>query len=166
MARRGAPVWPVWVLLLIAAALEVIPLPEALQPLRPPLPAIAIIYWTMMWPRRFNLGAAWIIGLLLDLLHGQLLGQNAFALTVVAYLTLRFHLQIRIFPLWQLTMTVFALLAIDAFLQFWIEGVAGVASVDPGRWIRIVIGALLWPPLMAIMDRVRMNIETRETPLT
>ncbi|MCZ6517463.1 MAG: rod shape-determining protein MreD, partial [Gammaproteobacteria bacterium] len=85
----------------------------------------------------------------------------AIALSIVAYLTLRFHLQIRIFPMWQLTMTVFALLAINAFIQFWIDGVAGVGAAGIGRWTQVMTGAILWPPLMALMDRVRVQIQTR-----
>ncbi|MDP6435629.1 MAG: rod shape-determining protein MreD [Gammaproteobacteria bacterium] len=154
--------WPVFVAFVAAVALEVVPLPVALQPVRPPLPAMVLIYWAMMWPQRFGLGTAFIMGICLDILHGQLLGQNALTLSVVIYLTLRFHLQIRIFPLWQLTMTVFALLAIEAFLRFMIEGLAGL---DPGgfsRWSRVLCGALFWPLVLGIMDRLRTQVETRD----
>ena len=105
---------------------------------------------------------AWIVGLMIDILYGELMGQHALALTVVAYLTLRFHLQIRIFPLWQLTMTVFALLVIEAFILFWIDGVAGNPPVGIARWSQAVIGAILWPPVMALMDRARERVEHRD----
>jgi len=122
---------------------------------------MAIIYWVMMWPRVFGVGSAWTLGLLLDVLQGELLGQNALALSVIGYLTLRFHLQIRIFPLWQLTMTVFALLVINAFILFWIDGVAGNPSAGLARWTQVIIGGILWPPVMAIMDRLRVRVENR-----
>ena len=160
---RKSVIWPVWVVMLAAISLEVLPLPGFVQPLRPPWAAIAVIYWTMMWPRRFGLGAAWVVGIILDILHGTLLGENAIALSIVAYVTMRFHLQIRIFPMWQLTTTVFALLTINAFIQFWIDGVAGVGSAGISRWTQVMTGAILWPPLMALMDRVRVQIETRGT---
>jgi len=154
--------WPIWIILLTAAALVSVPLPEAMTPFRPPWATLAIIYWTMMWPRVFGLGTAWIVGLMIDILYGELMGQHALALTVVAYLTLRFHLQIRIFPLWQLTMTVFALLVIEAFILFWIDGVAGNPPVGIARWSQAVIGAILWPPVMALMDRARERVEHRD----
>jgi len=84
----------------------------------------------------------------------------------VAYLTLRFHLQIRIFPLWQLTMTVCALMAIEAFILFWIDGVAGNPPVGFARWTQVLAGAILWPPVMAIMDRARERIEYRDPTFT
>ncbi len=161
MAKR-VRVWPVIVAFIAAIALEVVPLPGILQPVRPPLPAMVLIYWAMMWPQRFGLGKAFIIGICLDILHGQLLGQNALALCVVTYLTLRFHLQIRIFPLWQLTMTVFALLTIQVFVQILVEGLAGIPSGGLGRWSHVLVGTLIWPLVLAVMDRLRMQVESRD----
>jgi len=153
--------WPVLIAFLTAVAIEIVPLPDWLQPFRPPLPAMVLIYWVMMWPERFGLGFAFCLGLCLDILHGQLLGQNALVLTADAYLTLRFHLQIRIFPLWQLTMTVFALLTFSAFLSFLIEGLAGLEPTGLSRWTRVLSGAILWAPVMGVMDRLRMTVEFR-----
>ena len=84
----------------------------------------------------------------------------------MGYLTLRFHLQIRIFPLWQLTMTVFALLAIEAFILFWIDGVAGNPPLGLARWTQVLAGAILWPPVMAAMDRLRERVETWDPTFT
>lgn len=162
MSKSNAAHWPVWLVLIAAVALVSVPLPAFLTPFRPPWAAIAVIYWIMMWPRAFGIGSAWMIGLLLDILSGELLGQNAFALSVIGYLTLRFHLQIRIFPLWQLMMTVFALLAVNAFILFWIDGVAGNPPAGFARWTQVFVGGILWPPLMAIMDRLRERIVNRD----
>jgi rod shape-determining protein MreD len=165
MARQ-VRIWPVVVTFIAAIALEVVQLPAAIEPIRPPLPTLVLIYWAMMWPERFGLGAAFVIGISLDILHGQLLGQNALTLGVITYLTLRFHLQIRIFPLWQLTTTVFALLVIGASVQFLIEGIAGLAPAGPARWSRVLSGTLIWPLLLGVMDRLRMQVEYRESTLS
>ncbi len=163
MSSQNALRWPVWIALIVAVALVSLPLPAGLAPFRPPWAALVIIYWIMMWPRAFGIGSAWIVGLLLDIMQGELLGQNAMALSIIGYLTLRFHLQIRIFPLWQLTMTVFALLAINAFILFWIDGVAGNAPIGFARWTQVIVGGILWPPVMAIMDRIRERIKHRDS---
>lgn len=161
MARQ-VRVWPVLVAFVAAVAMDILPLPDALQPFRPPFAVLVLIYWTMMWPERFGLATAVILGLGLDILHGQLLGQNALVLSVVSYLTLRFHLQIRIFPLWQLTVTIFALLTIGALLQFVIEGIAGFSLGSYSRWIRVLSGTLIWPLVLGVMDRLRIQVEHRE----
>ena len=161
MAAR-VRVWPVLVAFVAAISLEIVPLPTFLQPFRPPLPAMVLIYWAMMWPHRFGIGTAFIIGICLDILHGQLLGQNALVLCAVTYLTVRFHLQIRIFPLWQLTVTVFALLAVQAALLYLVDGIAGFDSGGPGRWIRVLSGTLFWPLILGVMDRLRQQVEQRD----
>ena len=71
------------------------------------------------------------------------------------------HLQIRIFPLWQLTMTVFALLMVDAFIVFWVDGIADFPIHGADRWTQVMAGALLWPPVMAFFDRLRQRAENR-----
>lgn len=158
---RPLRVWPAVITFVTAIAIEIMPLPDVFQPFRPPLPAMALIYWTMMWPERFGLLTAFALGIVLDILHGQLLGQNALALCVVTYITVRFHLQIRIFPLWQMTMTVLALLTLAAALQFVVEGIAGYGLSGLRRWPAIICGTLLWQPVMALLDQVRMQSETR-----
>jgi len=158
---REVRYWPAVVCLIVAALLEVLPLPDVLATWRPPFAAIAIIYWTVMWPNRISVGTAFLVGLFLDLLHGSLLGENALSLSIVCYLAFRFHLRIRIFPLWQMSLTVFALLAVNAFLQLWIDGVAGAPPAGVDRWTQVLAGALLWPILMGVMDRIRELTEPR-----
>ena len=157
MSRRNVPRWPVWLTLIGAAALMTLPLPDALTAYRPAWATLVLIYWIMMWPGRFGLGTGWAIGLLLDVLQGATLGQHALALTVVAYITLRFHLQIRIFPLWQLTATVFALLGLEAFILFWIDGIAGFPVTAWSRWLAVLTGALCWPPLTGLYSRLALR---------
>jgi rod shape-determining protein MreD len=157
--NRMSPV-TLWLSLVGAMVFTVLPLPDVLEPYRPPFVTMAIIYWAMMWPRLCGILTAFIAGLMLDLLHGSLLGQHALALSVVAYLTLRFHLQIRIFPLWQLTVTAFILMAIDTFLVFWVDGIAGY----PGgfaRWTQVIAGGVAWAPVMALLDNLRLRAENR-----
>jgi rod shape-determining protein MreD len=153
----------VWLLLLVALAAELLPLPAALAPFRPPWVTLVLIYWTLMWPGRVGIVTAFFFGLLLDVAQGSLLGQHALVLCLVSYAVLRFHLQIRIFPLWQLTLVVFFLVFVAAFLNLWIDGVVGTARLTPARWGPVLAAGLLWPLLMAAMDRVRERLERRET---
>lgn len=161
MSRNRTSPLMLWVTLLGALALAVFPLPAAVEPFRPPFLTMAIIYWTMMWPRLCGLLTAFIAGLLLDVLYGSLLGQHALALVVVSFLTLRFHLQIRNFPLWQLTASATLLLAIDTFFVFWSDGIAGDPTGGPARWITVAAGTVAWVPVMALLDRLRLRSENR-----
>lgn len=153
--------WPAVLCFGLAIVLEIVPLPEALQLIRPPFAAMVMIYWVLMWPERIGLFIAFCLGTCLDILHGQLLGQNALGLLVITYLTLRFHLQIRIFPLWQITAAVLALLVINALLQVLVEGIAGLVPGGYLRWTQVAAGVVLWPLLMSSMDRLRQRADYR-----
>ena len=129
--------------------------------LRPDWVVLILIYWAMTAPRSYNVGSAWIIGILLDVAQGTLLGQHALALCVVVYVTIKFHLLMRVFPLLQLTATVFALLALYQFLLFWINGVAGVTAPAIDYWASVITGAIVWPFLAMFLSGMSFRAQTR-----
>ena len=154
-----------WVLpissFVLALAFAVVPLPGAVAAFRPDWVPLIMIYWALVTPERFGLLTALWLGLALDTLSGALLGQHAIAMLVVVYLSLRFHLRIRVFPIWQMTMTVFAMLAIYEFVLFWVDGVAGRTVPYIERWAPVLTGALLWPLILGTLDRVRQDNQAR-----
>jgi len=130
----------------------VVPLPEAIRPARPHLLLLLIIYWSLTAPRIVGLMFAWLCGLAIDVLKGTLLGQHAAVFLLVAYLTHKFQLRMRIFPLTHQTLTVFMLLAVYEFFVFWIDGIIGSAAVTWLRWLPVVSSTLLWPLLKELLD--------------
>ncbi len=158
-----APRWPVWLLVLLALAAELLPLPEVVQPLRPAWTTMVVIYWSLMWPGRFGVFSAFLVGLLVDVTHGGLLGQHALSLSLVAWIVLQLHLQMRVFPLWQLTLSVFALMLLEAFVLLWIDGATGRGGFGVGRWGPVLAAAIFWPVVMAAMDRLRERLERRDS---
>ncbi|MGB5331174.1 MAG: rod shape-determining protein MreD [Woeseiaceae bacterium] len=146
---------PVIGTLLVGLMLSIMPLPEMVAPFRPDWLALLVIFWAMQLPRTWSVGSAWLVGLILDVSYGTLLGQHALALCVVVFITVRFHLLMRVFPLSQLSATVFALLALYQFLLFWINGVAGVAAPAVTYWAPVVTGTLIWPLLYMFLSGVR-----------
>ncbi len=147
--------------LILALALTAAPLPPAVAPFRPDWVPLILIFWSLLAPERFGLLTAFWMGLLLDTLSGSLLGQHALALVVVIYLTIKFHLRIRVFPIWQLSMTVVLLLALYEFVLFWVDGVAGRTVPLTERWAPLVSSALVWPLIIAYLDRYRHDAQVR-----
>lgn len=146
---------PVIMTLLVGLMLTIMPLPDSIESFRPDWMALLIIFWAMQLPRTWSIGTAWIIGVILDVSYGTLLGQHALALCVIAFITVRFHLLMRVFPLSQLSATVFALLALYQFLLFWINGVAGVTAQAVDYWGPVITGTLVWPFLYMFLSGVR-----------
>ena len=144
-----------------ALVLAIVPLPAALAAYRPDWVPLVLIFWGLMAPERIGLLTAFAMGLALDTLSGALLGQHALAMVTVVYLSVRFHLLIRVFPVWQLGMTVFLLLVIYEFMLFWIDGVAGRSVPIIERWAPVVSGALVWPLVLGYLASVRHDAQTR-----
>ncbi len=147
--------------LISALALAIVPLPAAVAAYRPDWVPIVLIFWSLMAPERVGLLTAFLMGLALDTLSGALLGQHALAMVTVVYLSVRFHLRIRAFPIWQLSVTVILFLTIYEFMLFWIDGVVGRSVPVIERWAPIVSGALVWPLILSYLDSVRDDTQTR-----
>jgi len=154
-ARRNLPVI---MSIIIALMLTMVPMPDAVSAFRPDWVALVMIFWAMSVPRSYSVGVAWFAGILVDVTQGTLIGQHALALCAVAYITVKFHLLMRVFPLLQLTATIFALLALYQFLLFWINGVAGVQAPSVTYWGPVIIGTLIWPVLHTFMSGVRYRV--------
>ena len=162
ISTRASRHLPFIVTILLALMLTLVLLPDALDPFRPDWVVLILIYWGMTAPRNYNVGSAWVIGILLDVAQGTLLlGQHALALCVIVYITIKFHLLMRVFPLLQLTATVFALLALYQFLLFWINGVAGVTASAIDYWASVITGAIVWPFLAMFLSGMRFRAQTR-----
>jgi rod shape-determining protein MreD len=145
--------------LVATLALAAVPLPDVVAPARPDWVAVVLLYWSLMAPRHFSLLTAFWMGIALDTLTGALLGQNALALLLIVYLAEKFHLQLRVFPLSQLAITVLLLLGLYEFVLFWIDGMAGRTVPLVERWLPPLTGTLAWSALYVLFDR-----RAREAP--
>lgn len=157
---RAAKNLPVVLSIIVAIMLTMMPLPGWLTAFRPDWVALVIVFWAMSVPHSYSVGVAWIVGIVLDVTQGTLLGQHALALCAVTYIAVKFHLLMRVFPLLQLTATIFALLALYQFLLFWINGVAGVNAASITYWGPVISGAVIWPFLYTLMTGVRYRVQT------
>jgi rod shape-determining protein MreD len=139
---------------LAALILSVLPLPGWLELLRPDFVALTVLWFTLLSPRLTGLFYAWGAGLALDAFKGVLLGQHALALIVIAYVASKLRLQVRAFPPLQQTAVVLALLWLNEFLVFWIDGVAGHPVTDWRRWLSVPVGAACWPLVTGLFARL------------
>lgn len=154
MRRLSAPV-AIIATLFIALAFTVVPLPNWALALRPLWVALTVYYWAVALPERFGVGYAWIIGLFLDALTGSLFGAHALALTLVAFVAARTHLKLRMYPLWQQSLTVGFALGLYAFVLFWISGLTHQMPRPLVRFAPVGISILLWPWIYGFLRVVR-----------
>ncbi|MES9857522.1 MAG: rod shape-determining protein MreD [Sedimenticola sp.] len=146
---------------LIALMLTILPLPEWAQILRPQWHTLVLIYWILALPQRVGVGVGWLIGILVDVMTGTLLGQHALSLALIAYITQETHLRVRLFPLWQQSLSVLMLLQIEKVLSFWVMGAVSLPTPTLGYWIPPLVGMLLWPWLYIVLRDLRRKFDVR-----
>lgn len=150
--------WGIFASLLLAFALTILPLPEAVRSFRPDWIALTIVYWVIYQPRLIGLGVAWLCGLLLDTLNGALLGQHALALVLLAYLAISAQQRVRVFPIGQQTVSVLVMLLAYHFVLFWVDGATGPLGGWQPRVFPLLADAVLWPGVVLMLNRVRRPV--------
>jgi rod shape-determining protein MreD len=139
----------------VALLLTIAPGPDWAEPFRPEWVGLVLIYWCMAIPQRVGVGVGWLVGLIHDVLYGSLLGQHALAKAVIAYLTVRFHPQLRMFPPWQQAVSVMVLIALNHLLVLWAKELAEQTPVTWSHWTPSVVSMLIWPWLFVILRDIR-----------
>lgn len=142
---------------LVALVLSVLPWPVWTEQFRPDWVALVLIYWCIALPTRVGVGTAWSVGLILDVLYGSMLGENALAKSLIAFLAVHFHLQLRMFPRWQQAVVVLLLVAANNLLVLWIKNLAGQAPATWGNLTPAIVSMLLWPWLFVILRDIRRH---------
>ena len=145
----------------VAFILVSLPRPAWLDQFRPDWVALVLVYWCLATPERVGVGTGWLVGLLLDVLYGSLLGQQAFAKPIIAFLTVKLHLRIRSYPPWQQASTLLLLLFLNQFLVHWLKNLVASAPLQSAFLSTAIVGMVLWPWIFIILRRVRRGINNR-----
>lgn len=145
----------------LALVLAVLPLPMWLLWGRPEWVALVLIYWSLALPHRVGIATALLVGVLLDVLEGAVMGQNAFALVVVALLSLTLYQRLRVFSLLQQAAVVFVLVGIHQMICQWVQNLQGTGATSLLFMLPAFSSALLWPfvlqSLRALRRRYRVS---------
>ena len=139
----------------VAYVLAVLPLPHWLLWGRPEWVALTLIYWCIALPQRVGMVTGLLLGVGLDVLEGAVLGQNAFALVVVALLALTLYQRLRVYSLWQQAAVVFVLVGINQLICQWVQNLEGVGARSLFFLLPAVSSALLWPVVLHTLRGVR-----------
>ena len=142
----------VWSIMLLTTMMTIMPLPDFFHGIRIEWVSLAIIFFSMMNVSLMGVIAAWAIGLLLDLLQGGLLGENALILSIISYLSYRFRFQVRVYPDWQLMIVTLFFLSFGNLISLWIRGFSGRMLFVTEEWLSIFIAALIWPIFMRLTE--------------
>lgn len=145
----------IYLSLLVALILMILPLPDSVLLYRPNWVALALIYWSMALPKRVGLWFAFFTGIILDTSQGTLLGQHTLGLLVIIFLNMNFYQRIRVLVLAQQAVYVFLLLLIDQVLVAWVEGILGRPTPLLAYFGAPLVGMLIWPWVFVVLRDIR-----------
>jgi len=145
----------IYLSLLVALILMILPLPDSVQIYRPNWVALTLIYWSMALPKRVGLWFAFFTGIILDTSQGTLLGQHTLALVLIIFLNMNFYQRIRVLMLAQQAVYVFVLLLINQVLVAWVEGILGRPTPLLAYFGAPLVGMLIWPWVFVVLRDIR-----------
>ena len=158
MHQRFSATLVIFITILMAFCLSILPLPGVVAWFRPPWVAMVVIYWVFALPHRFSIGKAWMVGLIADILHGTVLGEHALALTLVAYLAHKFHQQIRVYPILQQALCVMLLLMVYQGTIIMVQGAIGQMAQSYWTIFSVLVGMVLWPWVFMMLRNIRRSV--------
>jgi len=157
--RRNGGLGFIYLSLLVALLLTVMPMPQQVKLFRPDWALLVVLYWTMALPGRVNILTAFVLGFLTDVLVGTVLGVNALAFSVVTFIVAVNHLKIRNFSVVQQALLLGLFLALYHLLLFWLSHfLTGVYFLPAYLW-PVLTGMLVWPWLFWLLRRYRRQFK-------
>ena len=144
----------------IGFVLSAIPLPETIIDWRPCWLAMLLIYWCMALPERVGILSAWLLGLLFDVQQSFILGQHALGFIFLAYVIIKNHKRMRVYPLLQQSLVVCLYLLIFQAIMLLVMLLSGTITYTWFYWVPAFTSMLIWPWLFIFMRdfRRRNNI--------
>ena len=133
----------VWTSLLIAFALNIVPLGR--MPALPDFLALVLAFWNVHQSRRVGVGVAFFFGLLMDVHSGAVLGQHALAYTLLSFFAITVHRRLLWFAVPAQALQILPLFLAAHAVSLVVRVIAG--GMFPGWEVLLapVFEALLWP---------------------
>ena len=145
----------IFLTLLIAYLIYLLPTSGSLMLLRPDLPLIVLLYWCVHKPRSVGYSVGFLFGLLVDIADASVLGQHALAYAVAIYLTLALRVRILKFGLWQQALHILPMLLASQVVLALSHLFLPAVFPGWGYFVTSLLGAVLWPPITLAIEYPR-----------
>lgn len=117
----------------------------------PDVMALALLFWTIHQPLKVGIGAAFFLGLVMDVHQGALLGQHALAYTALSYLAIAIHRRLLWFSMMSQAAQVLPLFIVAHSLALLVRWMAGDGAADWSMVLAPVLEAALWPVVSVLL---------------
>ena len=157
--------WVVILTLLIAITLSAMqlpfPVPHWFVLLRPEWVLLTVFYWAVERPDRVPMVFVWLLGLVLDVLHGSPLGVNGLGLATIVCIAWSFRERLRMYSRLQQAIVVFFLALTLQCLEHVVAAWVQDASISITLVVPAVVTMLVWPFVAELIQRCTRRIAWR-----
>ena len=145
------------IMLFFGILLNILPLPDIFNSIKPPILLLILIYWCMAYPNLINLTYAFITGIIIDILLIMPLGYNALSYTITIYLTLLYYPQIRLHSSWNQMLSLLLILIPFFLTSIIINNILEIDYNIVDVVISIIISVIIWPALFSMLRFIRQK---------
>ena len=145
------------IMLFFGTLLNIIPLPDIFNSIKPPILLLILIYWCMAYPNLINLTYAFITGIIIDILLIMPLGYNALSYTITIYLTLLYYPQIRLHSSWNQMLSLLLILIPFFLTSAIINNILEIDYNISDIIISIIVSVTIWPALFSMLRFIRQK---------
>ena len=151
----------IYLTLIVAIILTMVPLPVAIDMFRPDWVALVVLYWVIALPHHLNVVSAWIVGLIMDILLGSTLGIHALSMAVISCVVAAQYQKIRNFSVWQQALVMGSLIFVGQLLIFWVEHLFASPRLNTRFVWSSLSSTLLWPSVYLFLRYIRRRFNIR-----
>jgi rod shape-determining protein MreD len=141
--------WFIFATLVAALFLNVVPLGRLT--VMPDWVALVLLFWCIHQPLKVGMGAAFVLGLLMDVANASIMGQHSLAYVLLAFGSGVLSRRILWFPLVQQALHVLPILVGTQIIMLLIRLAAGGDFPSPFWFLGGFISAALWYPLTYLL---------------
>jgi rod shape-determining protein MreD len=141
----------IFVSFLAAYLFQVLPWSGTWLLVRPDFVLLLLVFWTLHEPRAVGQGAAFALGLLMDVSDSMLLGEHAFAYVVAVYGAQVLRVRIVSFHLPEQTLHVLGLTVVASCMTLLLNLLLGADFPGFTYFVSPLLTALAWAPVSAIL---------------
>lgn len=151
--------WFIYLTIFIALYLQTLPMPDLLLLFKPKWVALVLAYWCLLQPYRIGIMHGFFIGLLIDLIEGSSLGQNAIYLTLIAYFLHKFYQRIRMYTIIKQTLAIFIILLFAQIIFALLQTIANNKDFSIIVFLPVFISTLIWPWLYILLQYFKTGLK-------
>ena len=145
--------------LLLTAARLPLDAPEWLRWLRPDWALALLLYWAVVAPARMAMVWAWLMGILVDVLYGDLFGLHAMTLALAVFAATRFQQRLALFKLLQQVAFVAGAAVATELGRALLRAAAVGADISPFLLVPPVMTAAVFALLVVAVPRQTTRFE-------